>query len=178
MIINDLMMDGLPLLPEQDPYRFVTHNGHLIPSFSRGVPLQSTWYNSNRNYLLPFVTQSRLLTAFKKKHFEIIEGRGENAGNQRFLLFPQCFIRFLNKISLFFSAAFTFSSTIAFNFDQSKILSVGKELKRGLRKKRYRNMNIGTLFVASMKKNNENQHHVKSLLFLLSLSFSSMFIEE
>ena len=26
-----------------------------------------------------------------KKNFENIEGKGENAGNQHFLLFPQCF---------------------------------------------------------------------------------------
>ena len=36
-----------------------------------------------------FTTQSPLLTALKK---EIIVGKGENAGNQHFLLFLQCFL--------------------------------------------------------------------------------------
>ena len=41
-------------------------------------------------------TQSRLLTtlrkkAFENKAFENVVGKGENAGKQHFLLFPQCF---------------------------------------------------------------------------------------
>ena len=36
----------------------------------------------------------------KKKPLENIEGKGENAGEQHFLLFPQCFLHFLNKISI------------------------------------------------------------------------------
>ena len=39
-----------------------------------------------------FTTQSRLLTTPRKKPFENIVGKGENAGNQHFLLFPQCFL--------------------------------------------------------------------------------------
>ena len=35
--------------------------------------------------------QSRLFTTRSEKPFENIEGKGENAGNQHFLLFPQCF---------------------------------------------------------------------------------------
>ena len=38
-----------------------------------------------------FTTQSQVLTTLKKKPFESIEGKGENAGNQHFLLFPKCF---------------------------------------------------------------------------------------
>ena len=38
-----------------------------------------------------FPTKSRLLTTLDKKAFENIVGKGENAGNQHFLLFPQCF---------------------------------------------------------------------------------------
>ena len=41
-----------------------------------------------------FTTQSRLFTTLKKKPFENFEGNGENAGNQHFLLFPQCFLSF------------------------------------------------------------------------------------
>ena len=43
----------------------------------------------------------------KKKHFENIvgegenAGKGENAGNQHFVLFPECFLPFPKQISLF-----------------------------------------------------------------------------
>ena len=38
-----------------------------------------------------FTTQSQLLTALKKKPFENIVGKEENAGNQHFLPFPHVF---------------------------------------------------------------------------------------
>ena len=34
----------------------------------------------------------RLLTSHKTRAFEKIVGKGENAGNQHFILFPQCFL--------------------------------------------------------------------------------------
>ena len=37
----------------------------------------------------------------KKKSFENIVGKGENAGNQHFLLFPQCFLPIPKRISIF-----------------------------------------------------------------------------
>ena len=37
-------------------------------------------------------TLSRFLTTLTKRPFENIVGKGENAGNQHFLLFPQCFL--------------------------------------------------------------------------------------
>ena len=36
-----------------------------------------------------------------KKPFENIVGKGENAGNQHFLLFSQCFLTFQRKIAPF-----------------------------------------------------------------------------
>ena len=39
-----------------------------------------------------FPKASRLLTALKKEAFENILGKGENAGNQHFLLFPKRFL--------------------------------------------------------------------------------------
>ena len=48
-----------------------------------------------------FPTQSRLLTTLRKKAFEDIVGNGENAGNQHFLHFPQCFLPFSIQISNF-----------------------------------------------------------------------------
>ena len=41
---------------------------------------------------LTFTTQCLLLTTLRKKPYENIVGKGENAGNQHFLLFPQCFL--------------------------------------------------------------------------------------
>ena len=38
-----------------------------------------------------------IITTLDKRPFENIVGRGENAGNQNFLLFPQCFLFFLKK---------------------------------------------------------------------------------
>ena len=37
-------------------------------------------------------SQSRLLTTLKKNALENTEGKGENADNQHFLLFPECFL--------------------------------------------------------------------------------------
>ena len=51
----------------------------------------------------PFTTQSRFLTTLRKTPFENIVGKGENAGNQHFLLFPQCFPPFQKQISSFWS---------------------------------------------------------------------------
>ena len=42
------------------------------------------------------------LTTWKKKSFENIVEKGETAGNQHFLLFPQCFLPFPKQISIFF----------------------------------------------------------------------------
>ena len=40
------------------------------------------------------------------KPFENIVGKGENAGNHHFLLFPQCFLPFSKQISIFWSHLF------------------------------------------------------------------------
>ena len=42
-----------------------------------------------------------LLTTLKKKPFENIARKGENAGNQHFLLFPQCFLPCQRQIKEF-----------------------------------------------------------------------------
>ena len=44
-----------------------------------------------------FTTQ---LTALYRKPLENIVGKGENAGNQHFLLFPQCFLPFPKQIPI------------------------------------------------------------------------------
>ena len=48
-----------------------------------------------------FTTQSQLLTTFYMKPFENIVEKGENPGNQHFLLFPQCFLPYQRKKSSF-----------------------------------------------------------------------------
>ena len=48
----------------------------------------------------PFTAQCQLLTTMRKKPFVNIVGKGENAGYQHFLLFLQCFLTYLRKISL------------------------------------------------------------------------------
>ena len=59
---------------------------------------------------------------------ENIVGNGENAGNQHFLLFPQCFLPF-PKANFNFSAKFHLLSASAFKLDLSKNLLFGKELR-------------------------------------------------
>ena len=48
----------------------------------------------------------RLLTALRKKAFENIVRKGENADNQHFLLFPQCFLHFPKEFSILWSHLF------------------------------------------------------------------------
>ena len=60
-------------------------------------------------------------------------GKGENAGNQHFLLFPLFSI--LPKPNLNFSVTAILSSVSDFNLDQSKILSFGKDLNPFLKSK-------------------------------------------
>ena len=57
-------------------------------------------------------------------------GKGENAGNQHFILFPQCFLRVPKQVSII--QYHVLSSANAFNLDQSKILLFGKELSQEL----------------------------------------------
>ena len=66
-------------------------------------------------------TQSRLLTTLGRKAFENNVGKGENAGNQHFLLFPQCFLPFQTKTAIFGLHLFC-------RLQMLKILSFGKEL--------------------------------------------------
>ena len=62
----------------------------------------------------------------KEKTFKNIVGKGENAGNQHFLLFPQCFLthhRQKSSIERYLICRLQ----NAINLDRSKILSFGKE---------------------------------------------------
>ena len=58
--------------------------------------LVSKNHSGKLNYLpgqfISFSTQSQLLTTLKKKALENTVGKGEIAGKEHFLLFPQCFL--------------------------------------------------------------------------------------
>ena len=69
-----------------------------------------------------------LFTTPKKKPFKEIVGNGENAGNQHFLLFPQCFLSYQTQKPSF--EQHFLSSANAFNLVTSKILLLGKELNQ------------------------------------------------
>ena len=72
--------------------------GYLICKFGQDqyfVPLKSKlnhWISIPFVYLPLHHTTLTLKTNLKKKAFENIVGRGENAGNQHFLIFTHCFL--------------------------------------------------------------------------------------
>ena len=62
----------------------------------------------------------------RNRPFENILGKEENAGNQHFLLFPECFLVF-KKRNFIFWVSWSLSSANAVNLDRSE--EFGKELK-------------------------------------------------
>ena len=65
--------------------------------------------------------------ALRKIPFENIVGKGENDGNQHFLIFPTVSCT-LSKKEIINLETFNLSSVNAFSFVKAKILSFGKEL--------------------------------------------------
>ena len=63
----------------------------------------------------------------KQRAIQNILGKEENAGNQHFLLFPQCFLLYQRK-EIIISAALNLSPANAFNFVKAKFVWFGKEL--------------------------------------------------
>ena len=53
--------------------------------------------------LLTLPKRSRLLTTLRKNPSKNIVGKGENTGEQHFLLFPQCFLPILKRYFNFFN---------------------------------------------------------------------------
>ena len=64
--------------------------------------------------------------------FENIVGKGENAGNQHFLLFPKCFLTVQTQKSV---PTLNFLSANALNLVQFRKLLFGKRLKKSLQQK-------------------------------------------
>ena len=60
-------------------------------------------------------------TTLRSKPYENIVGKGQNAGDHNFLLFPQYILLIPVQTSIF-EVTFILSSTNAFNLDQSEIL--------------------------------------------------------
>ena len=100
----------------------------VVKSRDSGIVLAVNFYYGGKCTIQDktFTTLSRLLKTPLYKPFENIVGKGENAGNHHFLLFPTMFSAHL-KTNFSFSVTFMMSSAYAFSFDQSKILSFGKE---------------------------------------------------
>ena len=70
-------------------------------------------------------TQSRLLTTLPKEPFQIIVGKGEIAGDQHFLLFPQCVLPYQRQNLLLIHMHFFFCKS--FNpLPDNKILDWSK----------------------------------------------------
>ena len=70
----------------------------------------------------------RTLNNLGKKHFENFVGKGENAGNQHFVLFPEYILQ-ASQNKFEFLAKFNSSFASAFNFDWLKNSLFGKELR-------------------------------------------------
>ena len=64
-----------------------------------------------------------------KNPFENIAEKGENAGNQDFLLFLQCFLFFPKTFRFSVTFILSYSYAKSFKLDWSEILLFGKELK-------------------------------------------------
>ena len=63
----------------------------------------SSWFSFNKmskNYVYLFTTEFWLLTTLKMKPFKNIVRKGQNAGNQHFLHFPQYFLSIPKRTSV------------------------------------------------------------------------------
>ena len=65
-----------------------------------------------------FTRQSQLLTTLRKKALENTEGKGENAGNQHFFLFPQCFLPYRGREIIILTFLIYFVVCKCFQFGQ------------------------------------------------------------
>ena len=62
----------------------------------------------------------------RKKAPESIVGKGDNAGNQHFLLFPQCFLLFTKQSSVFESHLFCRLQSLSFLTGLKLLFSKGE----------------------------------------------------
>ena len=82
-----------------------------MPKF-RIYPVKKVVHVKNRFFVFTLWCWQKISSTFyntiltfndleKKMPFQNIKGKGENAGNQHFLLFPQCFLPFPNQFQFF-----------------------------------------------------------------------------
>ena len=90
---------------------------------------------------IPNLTHSHTVTPFdapEKQAFENIVGNGENAGNQHFLLFPQCFL-FYQRQKYYFVVQFVVYKCFPFdlvqNFVVGQLSLSGKKILKTVKKK-------------------------------------------
>ena len=76
--------------------------------------------------ILAITTQPRVMTTLKKNLFENIVGKGENAGNQHFLLCPRCFLPYQKEIPIVGLASNWLLAKKLFKLAKSKILWTDK----------------------------------------------------
>ena len=81
-------------------------NQHLLLFPNCFLPFQKKFQFFGNIYFVvckcfEFTTQSRLLATLKNQPFKNILGKGENAGNQHFLLLPNCFLPFQKKFQFY-----------------------------------------------------------------------------
>ena len=75
-------------------------------------------FNQAKNLTLYHTIPTFKFKTLEMKPFESIVGKGENAGNQHFLLFPV--FSTLPNLNFNFSVTFILSSASSFNLEQSK----------------------------------------------------------
>ena len=100
---------------------FVVKSGSIVTWFA-SFTLVST--NTFKEILLGLYNTIPNFNDLGKKPFENTTGKGENAGNQHFLLCLQCFKFMYRRISI---SKLHLLSANAFKLDQSKHFSFGKE---------------------------------------------------
>ena len=76
---------------KQETASYLSYCRKLSPS--RSIKCRNVWENVNDT---------------EKEAFEKIVGKGENAGNQHFFPFPQCFLPFLKQSSVLFFGSHLF----------------------------------------------------------------------
>ena len=78
-----------------DWLKLFTTQSQLLMTLGKKA-LKTLW---EKEKMLAFYHTIPTLMTLGKKTFENIVGKGENAGNQHFLLFPHCFLFFPKQIS-------------------------------------------------------------------------------
>ena len=104
--------------------------GALAAVITKIMLTNSTEHKSVSLLSQPYHTVLSEMT-FREKPFENIVGKGENAGNQHFLLFPKCFLPYENQIIIIQAISKQFSANV-FNLDVSDFLAPLTEGQRAI----------------------------------------------